>query len=329
MSQVPKTALVASGQEFSDSVPLGIARILRSDLAPAVMGILNITPDSFSGDGLLRSSERSGSSIFSMLKVAEGFLASGADWLDVGAESTRPGALPLTVEEERARLLPAVEALLREFPHALVSVDTRSAPLALEAFALGVRMLNDVSGKPRVDLWRSLGAFGAFDSVPSSGWIVLMHNGLSRLHKGSVEEGGASWQPTDASLSDLQSVLSRLRTLARACEEVGVARKKIILDAGLGFAKTLDQNLSLLGNWNEVSALGYPTLMGASRKSFLGSAVASVLSGGAGVSERLESGLAACAMAMDGGVRILRVHDVRETVRFVRALHAMRLGGTP
>ncbi len=291
--------------------------LLRRDLPPAVMAIVNLTPDSFSGDGLLSAGEGDGKA--RLLRAAERALRAGADWLDVGAQSTRPGAVPLSREEERARLLPSLEDLLRVFPEALVSVDTSKADLALEAVRLGAHMINDVSGEERPALWRELGEQeGAEDE--ERGWVVLMHHASSRLHRGSLREGGHSWQPQEEAASDLPVVLARLSALAQACVEAGVRREKIVLDPGLGFGKTLEQNLTLLRSWSTIDALGFPTMLGASRKSFLGK----LLARGDEVcapSERLEGSLAAAAAAMTGGVRILRVHDVAETVRFVRAFY--------
>ena len=149
------------------TLPIGIRKLTDNSLASAIMGILNFTSDSFSGDGLLSSNERASdktlsSSISALLRQAESFLRAGADWLDIGAESTRPGASPLGLEEERRRLLAAVAALLDEFPDALISVDTRKDTLAREAFSYGARMLNDVSGSRREQLWASLEPYGAF-----------------------------------------------------------------------------------------------------------------------------------------------------------------------
>lgn len=328
-------------------LPIGIRKLTDNSLASAIMGILNFTSDSFSGDGLLLSNERASdktlsSSISALLRQAESFLRAGADWLDIGAESTRPGASPLGLEEERRRLLAAVAALLDEFPDALISVDTRKNTLAREAFSYGARMLNDVSGSVREQLWASLEPYGAFSPTATSGWIVLMHNTEARFQEDTAALGGNSWQPCEPHLSETASVLSRLRELASSCEGVGVAREKIILDAGLGFGKTFAQNLALLGDWSRISALGYPSLLGASRKSFLGRLINEGLvneglanegavacetaSASANSKQRLEGSLAACALAVAGGARLLRVHDVAETSRFVNALHAMRSG---
>ena len=337
-----------------NQLPMGIRKLSDNSLASAIMGILNFTEDSFSGDGLLSTTSFT-KSISALLRQAESFLQDGADWLDLGAESTRPGAEPLALEQERARLLPALEALLVEFPHALISIDTRKAELAHEAFSCGARMLNDVSGARREQLWSSLAPYGSFSPTATSGWVVLMHNARAKFQVGTAQSGGDSWQPHDALLSEPPSVLSRLAELASWCEQAGVAREKIILDAGLGFAKSFAQNLSLLGGWSRVSALGYPSLMGCSRKSFLGkllaadSLVSESLDSDSLISDsladaatpaarpahserlegsRLEGSLAACALAITGGARILRVHDVAATHRFVRAFCAMRAAAT-
>ena len=154
--QAASSCLSASRRE-------GMTKLLQHDLPPAVMAIVNLTPDSFSGDGLLADGKPQGDSKreerygeATLLRFAERALRAGADWLDLGAQSTRPGAIPLSLEEERARLLPSLEALLRVFPDALVSVDTSKADLALEALRAGAHMLNDVSGEARPALWRQL-----------------------------------------------------------------------------------------------------------------------------------------------------------------------------
>ena len=316
-------------------------------MKPAVMAIVNLTPDSFSGDGLLKAkNETTGDAVQGsensnetrLLRAAERALQAGADWLDVGAQSTRPGAIPLSLEEERARLLPALEILFRAFPDALVSVDTNKAELAIEAVSLGAHMLNDVSGEARPILWRELARIDSAqkkeqeqEQEQERGWVVLMHNAASRLHRGSIREGGDSWQPEDEAASDLPAVLARLSQLARECLQAGLPREKIVLDPGLGFGKTVEQNLALLRGWGKLAELGFPLMLGASRKSFLGKLLAQQGGGRESISnrfpDRLEGSLAACAAAMTGGVRILRVHDVSETVRFVRAFYPMRTDG--
>ncbi len=324
-------------------------------MKPAVMAIVNLTPDSFSGDGLLEEKNDTTDDAATgseqgnetrLLRAAERALHAGADWLDVGAQSTRPGAIPLSLEEERARLLPALEVLFRAFPEALVSVDTNKAELAIEAVRSGAHMLNDVSGEVRPALWRELAKQDNAQKQEQKqkqeqgrGWVVLMHNAASRLHRGSIREGGDSWQPEDEAASDLPAVLARLSQLARECMQAGLPREKIVLDPGLGFGKTLEQNLALLRGWSKLAELGFPLMLGASRKSFLGKLLAQqgeVQASSQGSSnhisnrfpDRLEGSLAACAAAMTGGVHILRVHDVPETVRFVRAFYPMRTDGS-
>ena len=319
----------------------GCAKLKRHDLPPAVMAIVNLTPDSFSGDGLLSAGEGDGEGNGEgdgearLLRAAERALRAGAEWLDVGAQSTRPGATPLSLEEERVRLLPSLETLFRAFPEALVSVDTSKAEVAIEAVRLGAHMLNDVSGEERPDLWRLLAKQEGAQRDAERGWVVLMHNAASRLHRGSLREGGDSWQPEKEAASALPAVLARLGELAQMCCDAGVRQDKIVLDPGLGFGKTLEQNLALLQSWGEIGALGFPTMLGASRKSFLGHLLARkdetrrksehfAEHFAENFADRLEGGLAAVAAAVAGGVRVLRVHDVAETVRFVRALCPMR-----
>lgn len=247
---------------------------------PRIMAVLNATPDSFSGDG------RPGQGLIELAKRA---VAEGADVLDLGAESTRPGSTPVSAEEEVARLesvLPAVLAL--GLP---VSIDTQKPRVAETALAAGAVVLNDVSGLADPGLARVAAEHNAY--------LVLTHNG---------------WRTE-------REVLPELQALAEQALHAGVAEERLILDPGLGFGKTAEQSLGVLRDLDSLTALGWPVLVGASRKGFIGQVL------DLPANERLEGSLACAAIATLKGASILRVHDVKASVRAARMAWAVR--GTP
>lgn len=259
---------------------------------PKVMGVLNITPDSFSDGGLWADPERA---------VARGLamLAEGADLLDLGAESTRPGggvygagARPVAAKEEMARLLPVLERL-RAATDLPLSVDTRKGVVARAALAAGADLINDVSLLSDPELARAAAAAGS----P----LVLMHSrgDLATMQKGIVFH------------DLLAEVRAELAAAADRAAALGVDGGQIVLDPGLGFGKTAEQNLTLIRRLDAFAGLGRPLLVGASRKSFLG-----VLTGRP-PAERLAGSLAAVGWAAAGGAAIVRVHDVAPTAEFL------------
>jgi dihydropteroate synthase len=278
-----------------------------------VMGILNITPDSFSGDGLLPSPSGRGAGgeggVRVALDQARSFLASGADILDVGGESTRPGSQPLDAEAEMRRVIPVVEALSKEFPDALVSIDTYKAAVAEEAFKAGAHILNDVWAL-RAD--PALAGVAAKYNAP----VILMHN---RSNPASVEVRkqlgnayiGAEY---DDLLADIKRELLDSVKLAR---QAGVLDERIILDPGIGFGKTVEHNLELIRRLDEVRALGYPVLLGASRKSFIGFTL------DLPADQRVEGTAAAVCVGITRGADLIRVHDVEHMVRVAKMTDAI------
>ncbi|HVJ75555.1 MAG TPA: dihydropteroate synthase [Casimicrobiaceae bacterium] len=261
------------------------------DLARArVMGILNVTPDSFSDGGRFEDVARA-------LDHARAMLADGADIVDVGGESTRPGAAAVDEATEIARVLPVVEALARE--GALVSVDTMKPAVMRAALAAGAAMVNDV---------RALQAPGALEAVAASGAAVcLMH----------MRGTPASMQQAPEYGDVVAEVRDFLGARAQACEDAGIARERIVVDPGFGFGKTRAHNLELLDRLGEFATLGYPVLAGWSRKSTLGAIT------GRGEEERLAASVAAAVLAVERGASIVRVHDVRETVDAVAVAQAV------
>ena len=272
-----------------------------------VMGILNITPDSFSGDGLLAGKEQP-DYVQLALEQARRFVAAGADILDVGGESTRPGSQPVTLEQELERVLPVVRALVAEL-EVLVSIDTYKAQVAEAALEAGAQMVNDVWGlRADPNLAAVVGRF----KVP----VILMHNRSSWVHAEVKERLGGRYIGMEYQnlLEDVKRELLESVALARAG---GVPDKRIILDPGIGFGKTVEQNLELIDRLGEIRELGYPILLGPSRKSFIGYTL------DLPPEQRLEGTAAALAVGIDRGVDIARVHDVTAMVRVARMTDAI------
>ena len=245
------------------------------------MGILNVTPDSFSDGGRYAG-------LAQALDRARAMLADGADVVDVGGESTRPGAAPVDEATELARVVPVIEALARE--GALVSVDTTKPGVMRTAIGAGAAIVNDVG---------ALGAPGAIEAIAGSGVAVcLMH----------MRGTPATMQSAPEYADVVAEVRGFLAARARACEAAGIARDRIVVDPGFGFGKTLAHNLDLLARLDEIAASGYPVLAGLSRKSMLGAIT------GRPEGERLAASVAAALSAVRRGAAIVRVHDVRETV---------------
>ncbi len=246
-----------------------------------VMGILNVTPDSFFDGGCWLTPEKA-------LRRAEQMVDEGADILDIGGESTRPGAKPIDPEEELERILPVVERIDRSIP-CLISIDTMHARVAQEALQAGAVMVNDVSAMradPRMaDVCAEGGAY-----------VILMHmQGMPR----TMQVSPAYEDVVD----DVHAFL------AKRCHEAmaaGVSRRKLIVDPGIGFGKKLEHNLDLINRLRELRDLGAPILVGVSRKSFLGRLL------DLPVEDRLEGTIAANAVAIARGADIIRVHDVKE-----------------
>ena len=271
-----------------------------------IMGILNLTPDSFSGDGLLQQADP----LQAAIAQARSFVADGAHILDIGAESTRPGASPVPAEQEIERLLPVLAALREELPEAILSVDTYKANVAEESLRAGAHIINDVWGL-RAD--PNMGAVVA----ASGASLVLMHNRSTPQNtQMDVSLGG---RYVDISYGDVSvEVAEGLLQSVQIAREAGVSGGQIILDPGIGFGKTTPQNMRLLKELDHLKALGFPLLLGISRKSFIGYTL------NLPPEDRLEGSLAANAYGILHGADILRVHDVRETVRLARMLDAIR-----
>jgi dihydropteroate synthase len=249
---------------------------------PLIMGIVNVTPDSFSDGGQFFDAE---TAISHALQLEE----EGADILDIGGESTRPGAEPISIDEEMRRILPVVEAVARRV-RVPVSIDTRNAAVMSSAADAGARLINDVSALTHDP--ESL-ATAASLGLP----VVLMH-----------ALGDPRTMQNDPRYDDVVlDVYDALAQRVEACARAGIPRERLIVDPGIGFGKTLAHNLTLLGSLSIFQGLGCPVLLGASRKSFISRLT------GAAADERLPGSLAAALVAAEQGANIIRVHDVAAT----------------
>jgi len=254
------------------------------------MGILNVTPDSFSDGGRFVDRERA-------LAHARQMVADGADVIDIGGESTRPGAAPVPVDAELERVVPLVEAMAHE--GILVSVDTRKPAVMRAVLAAGAGMINDV---------RALQEPGAVDvAAASAAAVCLMHM--------QGEPRTMQREPQYANV--VTEVRDFLVGRARACEAAGIARGRIVIDPGFGFGKTVAHNLALLRGLRLVAETGYPVLAGLSRKSMLGGFA------GRDANKRAAASVAAALAAVARGAAIVRVHDVRATVDALKVWHAI------
>ncbi len=269
------------------------------------MGILNVTPDSFSGDGILIGGDPQRVS----MEMARRFVDAGVDILDIGGESTRPGSQPVDAEEERRRVIPIVKVLVREFPQALLSVDTYKAAIAEEALEAGAHIVNDVWGL-RAD--PALKEVVARAGCP----VMLMHN---RSNPASVEVraqlGNAYVGSEYADL--IPDVKRELMESVQLALQAGISAERIILDPGLGFGKKVEHNLELINRLDEIRALGFPVLSGPSRKSFIGYTL------NLPPEQRLEGTAAAVAVSIVRGADVVRVHDVEPLMRVVRMTDAI------
>ncbi len=276
--------------------PMGTLQVgrLRLELGRRtyVMGILNVTPDSFAGDGVME--------LEAALTRGRMLAAEGADILDLGGESTRPGAEPVPLAEELRRVIPVITRLVGELG-AVVSVDTRKTEVARQALRAGAAMVNDVSalrGDPTM----------AMVVAEAQVQVVLMHG------------WGMPWRvaQTPVSRDILDEVRAFLAERIEAAVAAGIALDRILIDPGFGFGKTVQENLEILRRLGELRSLGRPIVMGTSRKGTIGKAL-----GGLPVTERLEGTAATVALAIAHGADIVRVHDVQSMVRVARMTDAI------
>jgi dihydropteroate synthase len=279
-----------------------MSRILRCgarklDLAePRVMGVLNISPDSFSDGGCYW--DAAGPRIDRVLRRAEQMQRQGAAILDIGGESTRPGATPVAEQQEIDRVLPVLRALAARFD-IILSVDTSSPALMREAAAAGAGMINDV---------RALRRPGALDAAAAGNLAVCM------VH---MQGEPQTMQQNPAYDDVVGEVGAFLGERTRACEAAGIAHERLLLDPGFGFGKSLQHNLRLFGGLKSLAASGIPVLIGVSKKSMIGATL------NRGLRARLAGGLALAALAVEYGVSVVRTHDVGATADVLRMVAAV------
>ncbi len=268
---------------------------------PRVMGVVNVTQDSFSDGGLHRDAKEA-------VAHAEYLVAEGAEMIDIGGESTRPGATPVTPEAEWTRIAPVLAGLAGRLP-VPISVDTRHFEVAEKAVDAGADVVNDVEGLRSEAMRRTVAKSGAA--------VIAMHM-----------RGTPTTMQTDLTYSDLRGeVFSALAAATDRAVAEGIAAERILVDPGLGFGKSAEQSLELLWHVGEIRSLGYPVVLGASRKSFLGWVLGTDEPG-----RRLEAGVAAAVVAAERGVAIVRTHDVGPTVRalaLVRAAQGLANASAP
>ena len=283
--------------ELSPNPALNCAGRLLDLSQPRVMGILNVTPDSFSDGGALYTNGRP--ALDKIRAQAAAMVAAGAAIIDIGGESTRPGAAPVSLQEEMDRVLPVIEILRGELDTVL-SVDTSSPELMLAAAALGAGFINDVRALTRPHALAAAAATG----LP----ICLMHM-----------RGQPSTMQQNPEYHDVVAEVRHFLTLRiAACTKLGIARRNIVVDPGFGFGKTVEHNLKLLNRLEQLQVLGHPILVGLSRKSLISHVL------GQPLEQRLAGGLALAAIAVLRGAAIIRTHDVRETYDVVRLCAAVQ-----
>ncbi len=299
MSTDSETIIGRNAPDFYCAEQLDCGGKLLSLSIPQVMGVLNVTPDSFS-DGGRFANDGSGKKVAATKAVdaALKMVEQGASIIDVGGESTRPGAKSVGLQEELDRVIPVVEKIT-ERSDAIVSVDTSSPEVMLAAAAAGAGMLNDV---------RALNRDGALEAAKQTGLpVCLMHM-----------QGMPSSMQANPSYEDVVAEVSTyLQLRINACLEAGINQSKLVIDPGFGFGKTLEHNLMLFNGLPDLLKLGYPLLVGVSRKSMIGAIT------GQPVENRLAGSVVLAAQAVQRGANILRVHDVDQTVDVMKILAAL------
>ena len=254
-----------------------------------VMGILNVTPDSFSDGGRFVTMDK-------VIEHANLMMQEGAAIIDVGGESTRPGYTMISADEERSRVVPAIEAIKSRLDIA-VSIDTYKSTVAEAAICAGADMVNDI-------------------------WGLMYDKKMARLIKRYDVSVTLTHNKTKGEYNNFEEdVIAEMKKICESAEKNGIAHDKIIVDPGIGFAKSTEQNLLVMKNLDDFVALGYPVLVGASKKSFIGNTLSLP------VDERLEGTLATTAVSVEKGARFVRVHDVKENVRLIKMLESIKDAG--
>jgi len=280
-------------QKEKFNISLGKYKLSLASAKINVMGILNVTPDSFSGDGLYYSSAGE------IVDYAQKLLSDGADIIDVGGESSRPAAMPVSIKEEICRTIPVIKSLAKKIK-APISIDTHKPEVAQRALDCGASLVNDITGLRDPKMAKVI--------ARNKAAVVIMHmKGTPRTMQKN---------PKYDSLVD--EVIEYLEAALNCALEAGVDKDKIIVDPGIGFGKTAEDNLAILQNLQDFKVLGKPILVGTSRKSFIGKIL------DAGPQERLSGTIASCVMAAQNGAKIVRTHDVKEVSDALKLFSAIK-----
>ena len=310
-------------QELADEIDAAVRRASKRDFASCrigkrdfvwgehtyVVGIVNVTPDSFSGDGSLRHDDDSPEAgADRAVAQALSFLERGADILDIGGESTRPGAAAVDIEAELGRVIPVIQRL-RQMVDAPISIDTYKADVARSALDVGADLVNDVWG---LQMDPQMASLVAERGVP----VILMHNRSKPRNAEQQRRLGGRYVGVQYE-NLMADIIRELRQQVRYAMREGISRDRIIVDPGIGFGKTVEQNLRLLNNLDELRVMGLPILIGPSRKSFIGYTL------DLPPDDRLEGTAAAAALGIVRGADMVRVHDVGPLVRVARMTDAI------
>ena len=257
-----------------------------------VMGVLNVTPDSFADGGLFFETSKA-------VEHAKQMAFDGADIIDIGGESAKPGSEPISEEEELNRVQPVIKELVKDGISIPISIDTNKPAVAEKCLEVGARMVNDTTGLKDIDMARVVSQY----RIP----VVIMHM-----------KGTPKTMQADPTYEDVvEEIKEFMRQRIKVAKEAGI--QEVIIDPGIGFGKTTEHNLQILKRLHEFQELGCPILIGTSRKSFIGN-----LTGGLPVTERLEGTLVSLAVAIMNGANIVRVHDVKETKRAIQVVDAIK-----
>ena len=273
-----------------------LTHITADELPPAVMGIVNLTPDSFSGDGLYGQDKEG--DLNTILAACDQMVADGATILDLGAESTRPGSTPITAEEEQQRLLPVIEALKERYHGVWLSVDSYHAQTIKCALAAGADIANDINGGSDPDLL----TYAKHENAP----LILMHNGTKHNALDTSLQGIISYAGASANPDFMAQMMDELEAMITNAHKHEIEPHQLIIDPGLGFGKTVDQNMRIIRNLDQLKRLGLPILIGASRKSFIGKRTNQSVA-----NQRKDGSVAIQLFAARQGAHIIRTHDVR------------------
>lgn len=274
---------------------------LNLGLRTLIMGIVNLTPDSFSGDGLYKGLSPQGTVPQHVVPVVEKMVKDGADIIDIGGESSRPGARPISLKEELDRTIPAIKTLAKKIK-VPISIDTYKPQVAKQALDNGAVIVNDITGLRNPKMTKVIAGYKA--------GVVIMHM------KGRPQS--MQNNPTYKSLID--EIIEYLEKTINRAEEAGIDTDKIVVDPGIGFGKTLEHNLEILKSLKEIKVLGKPILIGPSRKSFIGKIL------NLEAKDRLFGTLSACVLAVKNGANIVRVHDVKAIKQALKVTEAILCG---